>query len=336
VVHKSCESKRLTLFPTKQTTTTTTTTNNHNHNQQPHKTGDDTLNGLEGDDVLDGQKGEDTMNGGPGNDLAKFDNDYDDFTGGPGTDTAEIGGTAKEVYLNDDVEIIKVVGAKATTVYGGDGPQTITGNKKPNYIDGGAGGDTLTGGLGADVFSFEYGESSVGTGVDTIADFEGRDVIRITEGGKPRLPADFKRLPDAPDVADAKGALTAVLGPVSDPNNEFTPLIGAYGAAIIAGAGGKVYLVVDDGNGDRSDDDIVVNLTVVGALPPVGPIPVESWFTQLQDPSYYAAKSLSAGARAQKASATPAELKRAEKKAALEAKRAARAAAREAKKQQGP
>jgi len=80
-------------------------------------TGDNTLYGGGGDDVINGNNGNDTIYGGSGNDQLNGNNHVD-------------------------------------TLYGGSGNDTVQGSGDPDTITGGYGADTLTGGSGNDTFRY--------------------------------------------------------------------------------------------------------------------------------------------------------------------------------------
>jgi serralysin len=112
-------------------------------------TGNDTLNGENGNDAILGLAGNDTLNGDNGNDV---------LDGGGGIDTL-IGGNG------DDM------------LFGSVGIDTLMGGNGDDSLDGGAGDDSLTGGKGPDQFVF-----NAGFGDDVITDFENNDVIQFEDG----------------------------------------------------------------------------------------------------------------------------------------------------------
>jgi serralysin len=114
-------------------------------------TGNDTLNGGNGNDAILGLAGNDTLNGGNGNDVLDGGGGNDKLTGGNGTDMlfGSVG--------NDDLD-------------GGNGKDTV---------NGGAGDDVLTGGNGPDLFVFNAGFA--GFGDDVITDFSNNDHIQFDD-----------------------------------------------------------------------------------------------------------------------------------------------------------
>jgi Ca2+-binding RTX toxin-like protein len=109
-------------------------------------TGNDTLNGENGNDAILGLAGDDTLNGGNGNEV---------LDGGGGIDTL-IGGNG------DDM------------LFGSFGIDTLIGGNGADSLDGGAGDDRLTGEKGPDLFVFH-----AGFGEDTITDLGNGDRIQF-------------------------------------------------------------------------------------------------------------------------------------------------------------
>jgi serralysin len=114
-------------------------------------TGNDTLNGGNGNDAILGLAGNDTLNGGNGKDVLDGGGGNDKLTGGNGEDMlfGSVG--------NDDLD-------------GGNGKDTV---------NGGAGDDVLTGGNGPDLFVFNAGFA--GFGDDVITDFSNNDHIQFDD-----------------------------------------------------------------------------------------------------------------------------------------------------------
>lgn len=139
--------------------------------------GNDIINGDDGLDQIDGEAGNDTLSGGfkndallggDGDDLMSGDNDADTMSGGNGNDT---------IY-GDDIAGLATSASFDDTLRGDAGNDTLLGGAGDDWLDGGTGNDALSGGLDGrtDVFVFV-----MGTGVDTITDFEdGNDVIDLS------------------------------------------------------------------------------------------------------------------------------------------------------------
>ena len=79
----------------------------------------------------------------------------------------------------------KLVGNDAANLLSaGAGDDVLTAGGGDDTLVGGAGTDTLAGGAGADLFVFAAGDSAVGTGRDTVTDFErGADRIDLSGAG---------------------------------------------------------------------------------------------------------------------------------------------------------
>jgi serralysin len=102
--------------------------------------GNDAILGLAGDDILGGANGDDVLDGGGGNDM---------LTGGNGDDL----------------------------LFGSVGDDTLTGGNGEDTLDGGAGDDEMVGGKGPDLFAFNAGFA--GFGHDIIEDFSNGDHIQF-------------------------------------------------------------------------------------------------------------------------------------------------------------
>ena len=126
--------------------------------------GNDTLTGTAGDDVIDGNNNpvnpnaadSDTLNGGAGNDMLFGRGGDDVLNGGIGNDTLD-GGDGNDV-LNG--------GADNDTLLGGNGNDTLDAGTGTDTLNGGAGNDRLTGGAGNDAIDggADTDTAVVGTG----------------------------------------------------------------------------------------------------------------------------------------------------------------------------
>ncbi|EDX83171.1 type I secretion target GGXGXDXXX repeat protein domain protein [Synechococcus sp. PCC 7335] len=120
--------------------------------------GNDTLDGGRGNDTLDGGRGSDVLFGNDGNDILFGEADNDTLDGGKGNDTLDGGGG------ND-------------LLTGGDGRDVLLGGDGDDTLIGGGNNDMLTGGSGRDTFVL-----SLDDGVDTITDFDTKDLIGLAGG----------------------------------------------------------------------------------------------------------------------------------------------------------
>ena len=145
-------------------------------------TGNDTLDGGNGNDAILGLAGNDTLNGGNGNDVLDGGGGNDGLTGGNGNDM----------------------------LFGSFGMDTLIGGNGDNSLDGGAGDDSLTGGRGPDLFVFH-----AGFGEDTITDLGNGDRIQFDDElfGSPQDVLDASQPDDDGNTVitlDAENTITLV------------------------------------------------------------------------------------------------------------------------------
>jgi VCBS repeat-containing protein len=131
--------------------------------------GADTINGANGADTICSFGGNDTVNGGnqndyidggDGNDIIDGGNDQDTLFGGAGNDT--------------------LTGSNANdTLHGGDGDDSLDGGANDDVLYGDAGNDTLTGSFGNDTLYGGDGDDNLsgGTDTDTVVGGAGSDVL---------------------------------------------------------------------------------------------------------------------------------------------------------------
>jgi len=116
----------------------------------------DTINGLDGNDIIYAKGGDDFLEGSAGKDKICGDSGNDTITGG----------------ADEDI------------IWGGKGNDLILGDSGNDTLDCGKGSDTVTGGPGDDIFAIGKGNGgpTVAT-ADYITDFEkGKDKIRLLDG----------------------------------------------------------------------------------------------------------------------------------------------------------
>ena len=127
--------------------------------------GNETLTGLDGNDVFSGGLGTDTV-------------DYSVRIApiGAAGINASIDGVANDGAAGEN----DFIGADVENVLGGSGNDVITGNVSTNALNGGAGDDTLTGGAAADTLTGADGNDTINAidgVIDTIGDHVGTDVL---------------------------------------------------------------------------------------------------------------------------------------------------------------
>jgi Ca2+-binding RTX toxin-like protein len=153
-------------------------------------TGDSQANylwGLDGDDSIDGLQGADIMVGGLGNDTYNLENIGDITIEGlnEGIDTVN---AFIDCTLAANIEnLFLVEGSNATIGIGNEISNVILGNSLNNTLNGGLGDDTLYGGLGRDTLIGGLGNdrfvfNSIREAGDTILDFTiGSDQLVLTD-----------------------------------------------------------------------------------------------------------------------------------------------------------
>jgi Ca2+-binding RTX toxin-like protein len=136
-------------------------------------TGSTYLRGEDGDDSIQGGNGFDDINGNQGNDTAH---------GGNGDDWV-VGGKDNDLLFGDDGDDIvwgnlgndTLDGGNGNDqVRGGQGDDSIAGGAGNDYVSGDRGNDTETGGPGADIF-----HSFSGAGIDRVLDFNAAEGDRV-------------------------------------------------------------------------------------------------------------------------------------------------------------
>jgi len=146
--------------------------------------GDDTLNGGNGNDVLDGGGGDDSLTGGNGDDLLYGSVGMDSLVGGNGEDSLE-GGAGDDELAGGNGKDSLAGGAGDDELAGGNGEDALAGGAGDDELDGGNGSDTVNGGIGDDVLTGGNGPDqfvfNTGFGDDVIADFKDNDLIQFDD-----------------------------------------------------------------------------------------------------------------------------------------------------------
>ncbi len=140
--------------------------------------GNDLILGNEGYDDLSGNNGNDTIYGRSGNDIINGNEGDDYISGGSGNDTIIAGEGNDIIYGNNGVDVID--GAEGNDyIYGGAGDDVITAGDGNDYIYGGSGNNTISADQGDDyiVGGEDYDNIDGGDGDDTIISRSGADRI---------------------------------------------------------------------------------------------------------------------------------------------------------------
>lgn len=146
--------------------------------------GDDALGGGNGNDVLDGGGGDDALTGGNGRDLLYGSVGADTLAGGNGDDSLD-GGSGDDALAGGNGDDTLNGGAGDDGLAGGNGEDSLAGGAGDDELAGGNGRDTLAGGAGDDVLSGGNGPDLYAFaddfGDDVITDFANNDRIQFTD-----------------------------------------------------------------------------------------------------------------------------------------------------------
>lgn len=129
-------------------------------------TGNDTIFGLDGDDVICGGMGNDTLHGGPGNDRLFGQNGNDRLFGGDGADRLAGHGGDDELFGGDDNDVV-AGGPGNDRLFGSNGNDLLGGNEGNDQLFGNAGDDRLFGQVGDDRLFGGDGNDALHGGLNT-------------------------------------------------------------------------------------------------------------------------------------------------------------------------
>jgi Ca2+-binding RTX toxin-like protein len=168
-----------------------------------NRSGNSTLFGMGGDDVLWGSAFSDTLDGGDGDDILRGQGDIDLMIGGSGNDQFVIGSISTRVLelpsdgfdtawvtswswtMDANIEIARLVGQFAEQLWGTVSNDVMVANAgKASVLRGAFGNDYLWGGGFADTLGGEAGDDTIngqGGGADILQGDDGNDVYIVTD-----------------------------------------------------------------------------------------------------------------------------------------------------------
>jgi len=140
--------------------------------------GNDSLEGGDGDDSLRGDSGNDTLVGGDGDDTMSGYTGNDSLDGGSGDDTLGAGGGNDDIIGGDGDDSIRA-GSGRDDVDGGPGRDNVLGGGGRDSLDGGDGNDRISGQNGSDSVEGGAGNDVIrgNRGSDTLSGSAGRDKL---------------------------------------------------------------------------------------------------------------------------------------------------------------
>ncbi len=118
-----------------------------------------------GNDTVDGGEESDTLEGGAGNDSLLGGGSDDQLTGGAGADTL-LGGDGNDSLTDTDGATLADGGAGNDTLTTGTSDDTLSGGAGDDSLASGGGADSLDGGLGADTLDGGTGNDTLTGGAD--------------------------------------------------------------------------------------------------------------------------------------------------------------------------
>jgi Ca2+-binding RTX toxin-like protein len=152
--------------------------------------GNDTITGSTLADKLIGFDGADNINGGTGDDVLRGGAGADILDGGDGSDFANYQGSAADVFV--DLQSNLIFGGDATgdvltnieNLYGSSGNDFLSGDAGHNIIGGENGADNIDGRAGDDVVSGEAGDDAIkgSDGSDRVVGGAGADLLHGDDG----------------------------------------------------------------------------------------------------------------------------------------------------------
>ncbi len=177
--------------------------------------GNDSLSGNDGNDILCGGDGVDKVYGGAGDDRLILSNGYDILDGGAGSDTVDTSKAVSAVSIDLSTTTAHIVSngvvvadlVSIENIKGSSYADTLSGNALANAFEGGGGNDILDGRAGNDVLSGGGGNDRLigGTGNDVLSGGTGSDVFAFSAGWGSDTITDFTRKQDKIEFSGVDG-----------------------------------------------------------------------------------------------------------------------------------
>jgi len=153
--------------------------------------GADVLDGGDGNDMLFGLAGVDLLIGGAGDDTLQGGSGLDAYDGGSGSDTVSYSGASKGLSVDLGSGLTRLADGDEQLVsienlIGGSGNDTLIGDAGVNRLEGGAGNDLLSGMAGEDLLLGGAGDDWLqgGAGNDIYDGGTGSDTVSYSGAGK--------------------------------------------------------------------------------------------------------------------------------------------------------
>ncbi|MCZ0961032.1 calcium-binding protein [Paracoccus benzoatiresistens] len=197
--------------------------------------GNDTINGSMLDDTLEGGNGDDVLTGRTGNDLLSGGEGMDNIVGHDGADTLD-GGSGNDLLYGESGNDLIGAGIGNDRVTGGSGRDTLNGHEGDDTIDGGGYDDLVNGGADNDNLAGAAGNDTMNgdAGSDVLSGGYGHD--RLVGG-------------DGNDSIDGNGDNDLIDGGIGDDtlvgSSGNDTLVGSTGIDVLSGGSGNDTYVVD-------------------------------------------------------------------------------------------
>jgi Ca2+-binding RTX toxin-like protein len=224
--------------------------------------GDDTLIGTTGHQLLSGGDGRNTLFGGPGPDLLVLDGfGPDDAHGGPGLDTVSYEGHQTGVTVTLDgkpndgsnsegdnvaADVERLVGSTLNDhLTGNAGPNRLFGSLGDDVLNGLGGNDVLAGGRGVGIPNPDDGSDTFhgGNGVDTVMEDDHTAGMTLSIDGVANDIVDGKSAEGTDDIGkDVENVVGGPFGDLISGSPARNTLTGGGGNDVLKGLGGNDVL----------------------------------------------------------------------------------------------